>query len=86
MELATSKKRQKLNSHASEHRLIRRDTHDDAVPEEIFAALPAVMNQCPNLKAVMLERLEGTIDSQSDGERFRSDFARLKKIVAGVAS
>ena len=24
---------------------IRRDTHDDAVPEEIFAALPAVMNQ-----------------------------------------
>lgn len=66
--------------------LLRRDTHDDLVPEEIFTALPAVIQQCPNLKAVMLERLEGTIDPEVDGEGFRSDFARLKKIVARAAS
>lgn len=69
-----------------DNHLIRRDTHDDDVPEAIFTVLPAVLRRCPNVKAVILERLEGTIEPEADGAGFRDDFARLKNIVAGVTS
>ena len=35
---------------------IRRDTHDDAVPEEVHALLEAILPLCPNAEAVIFER------------------------------
>src|ERR1043165_7015718 len=40
---------------------IRRDTHDHPVPEELFAWLPAVLQKCPAVEVVILERMGGTL-------------------------
>lgn len=61
---------------------VRRDTHDDRVPEEVFEVLPAVLQRCPSIEAVMLEQLDGTFEEAEDFEGFRADFRRLQKIVA----
>jgi uncharacterized protein (UPF0276 family) len=60
---------------------IRRDTHDDAVPAEVFAALPEALARCPQVKAVILERLGGTFRDPGDEASFREDFRRLRSIV-----
>ena len=65
----------------SEGNRIRRDTHDHEVPEEVFDLLTQVLWRCPNLKAVIFERLGNTIRSESDAARFRSDFLHLKKLI-----
>ncbi|MEZ6105651.1 MAG: DUF692 family protein [Pirellulaceae bacterium] len=66
-------------SHA---RPVRRDTHDDRVPEELFQILPTVLRRCPRVEAVILERMDGTIDSAnlSDAANFRADYRRLRAI------
>ena len=65
---------------------VRRDTHDDAVPEEIFKVIPAVLDRCKNVEAVILERLDGTIDEENDDvPQFRTDFHRLRSIVGNAA-
>lgn len=61
---------------------VRRDTHDDLVPEEIFEVLPQVLQRCSAVKAVILERLDGTIDVATDEKGFQADYYRLKQIVA----
>ena len=65
---------------------VRRDTHDDLVPEEVFAALPEVLRRCPNVQAVILERMDGTIDITNAAAvgGFRDDFRRLRSIVSEV--
>lgn len=63
---------------------IRRDTHDDAVPEDVFALLDHALKACPNVQYVTLERLGKTItedDSDASAERFRADFRRMRSIV-----
>jgi uncharacterized protein (UPF0276 family) len=57
---------------------IRRDTHDGEVPAELFAWLPRVLERCPNVEAVVLERLGGTL-APADDAPFRSDFMRLRE-------
>ena len=59
---------------------IRRDTHDGPVPDELFAWLPRVLERCPHVEAVILERMGGTL-AEADDERFRRDFLRLKEVV-----
>ncbi len=59
---------------------VRRDTHDGAVPEELFAWLPKVLERCPNVEAVILERMGGTL-SPEDDEPFRRDYRRLREVV-----
>ena len=61
---------------------IRRDTHDDAVPKEVFALLKYVVPRCPNLKVVFLERLGDTLQSPQDAQQFRRDFMQMKAIVS----
>ncbi|MCF0054754.1 DUF692 family multinuclear iron-containing protein [Dyadobacter sp. CY356] len=60
---------------------VRRDTHDDAVPEEVFQILSAVIPRCTNLKFVVLEQLGTALDSEVKRTRFRSDFERMDAIV-----
>ncbi|MDR2234864.1 MAG: DUF692 domain-containing protein [Chryseobacterium sp.] len=60
---------------------IRRDTHDDVIPEEIFSVLPAVLAQCPALEYVIIERLGHTLHTDIDKKAFFNDFIRTKKII-----
>ena len=60
---------------------IRRDTHDNEVPEEVLALLPLVLAQCPNVEAVILERIGGTMPSADQQARFRDDYRAIAKII-----
>lgn len=70
---------------------IRRDTHNDAVPEEVFPLVATALELCPNVEVVIFERLgttlpdEDTADSRS-AARFRDDYRRLRKTVAAHQS
>lgn len=64
-------------------RRIRRDTHDDAVPPEVFELLQQTIDRCPNLKYVVLEQLgSGLVSGQSKGH-FYNNFLEMKRIVGG---
>ncbi len=59
---------------------IRRDTHDDGVPDDVFTLLKKTITRCPNLKYVVLEQLGTGLRSPGQQERFRDDFYRMDKI------
>ncbi|KUG08036.1 multinuclear nonheme iron-dependent oxidase [Solirubrum puertoriconensis] len=61
---------------------IRRDTHDDAVPEEVFQLLELTMPRCPNLKFVVLEQLGHALHAEASRTQFREDFGRMESLVA----
>lgn len=67
-------------------RTIRRDTHDDAVPEAVFELLKLVIPRCPNLKFVVLEQLGTALVTTKRQEQFRADFSRLKSSVSAIGS
>lgn len=60
---------------------VRRDTHDEAVPDEVFALVAPALALCPNVRAVIFERLGDTLNDE-DAAQFRADFRRLKRLVA----
>ena len=60
---------------------IRRDTHDDAVPEEVFHLLRKVLNLCPNLKFVVMEQLGTALETEQSHIQFRRDFYKMDLIV-----
>jgi uncharacterized protein (UPF0276 family) len=57
---------------------IRRDTHDEAVREDLWPLLHKALQLCPNVQAVIFERLGGTIPTEHDAAQFRDDYARLR--------
>lgn len=59
---------------------VRCDTHDDRVPEPVFALLARALDRCPNVDAVIFERLGGTLRDDAAAEAFRSDFQRVRAI------
>ncbi|UYZ57967.1 DUF692 domain-containing protein [Hymenobacter latericus] len=63
-------------------RRIRRDTHDGAVPDEVFRLLALTIPRCPNLKFVVLEQLGHALHTESSRTQFRQDFGRLEHLVA----
>lgn len=63
------------------NRPVRRDTHDDRIPEELFTVLPEVLLSCPNLEYVIIERLGHTIRTYTEKQDFLHDFARTEKII-----
>lgn len=62
-------------------RKVRRDTHDDAVPEDVFRLLEQAIHQCPHLKYVVMEQLGNALSMEESRRLFRSDFLRMKDIV-----
>ncbi len=62
-------------------RRIRRDTHNDAVPEEVFAMLGHAFPLCPNVKYVMMEQIGGALQTVQQQTRYRADYMRMKRIV-----
>ncbi len=61
-------------------RSVRLDSHDDAVPEAVFALLAEVAPRCPRLRGVTLERMEGTVTSPEDVDGLRRELARVRTI------
>jgi uncharacterized protein (UPF0276 family) len=59
---------------------VRRDTHDEAVPDEVFELVRWALARCPAVEAVILERLGDTLRA-ADAEGFQNDFRRLRQLV-----
>lgn len=71
-------------SRLSNDRKIRRDTHDNAVPDEVFALLEIAIPLCVNLKYVVLEQLGTFLKSDQQRALFQSDFKKMKKLVKAI--
>jgi len=61
---------------------VRRDTHDEAVPKQVFDLLKQALPLCKNVECVIFERLGNTIVSEKDKLQFVKDFRKIKKIVS----
>jgi uncharacterized protein (UPF0276 family) len=64
---------------------IRRDTHDDSVPDEVFQFLKCSIAACPNLKFVVLEQLGIGLKDQQRQLSFRNDFLKMDAIIKEAA-
>ena len=60
---------------------IRRDTHDEAVPDKVFQLLEASLPLCPNLKYVVLEQLGTGLQTAEGQQQFRQDFYRMDRLL-----
>ena len=69
------------DSAAAPARKVRRDTHDEAVPEEVFLLLERTLPKCPQLKFVVLEQLGNGLKTASSHARFQQDFRRMAALV-----
>lgn len=65
----------------SKEKKVRRDTHDDAVPTEVFDLLKKTIGQCPNLKYVVLEQLGPGLNSEESRKQFQDDFLQMEQII-----
>jgi len=66
---------------SDDNKRIRRDTHDDRVPEEVFDMLSYAIPLCSNLKYVVLEQLGTALKTQENRDAYRSDFLRMSNII-----
>jgi len=62
-------------------RKIRRDTHDDSVPDEVFSLLEKAIPLCPNVEFVVLEQIGIGLQSDPAKAQFRKDFESMDSIV-----
>lgn len=69
------------NSIYTKNKRIRRDTHDDEIPQELFDILPDVISRCGHLEYIIIERLGHTIKTESNKQSFLRDFKKVKRIV-----
>jgi len=60
---------------------VRRDTHDDGVPQEVFNLAALALKLCPNIEFVILERLGNTMFSLESQSEFRDDFESMEQIL-----
>jgi len=60
---------------------IRRDTHDDSVPDDVFSFLQQTVDDCPSLKFVVLEQLGTGLAGEAKQATFRNDFLKMSNIV-----
>ena len=56
---------------------VRRDTHDEQVPIEVFQLLRLAIPRCPRLKYVVLEQLGTALRTEKAVNGFRQDFQSL---------
>jgi uncharacterized protein len=69
------------DSIADVERKIRRDTHDDAVPAEVFQLLESTIEKCPDLKYAVMEQLGTGLKTEESKALFYNDFLMMEKIV-----
>lgn len=63
----------------SSKKVMRLDSHDDAIPEAVFDLYEYVLPRAKNLKGVIVERLNRTL-SQGDIPHFVSQFNKVKRL------
>jgi hypothetical protein len=63
-------------------RMVRRDTHDDTVPSDVFHLLELAIPRCPHLKYVVLEQLGNALTTEESRSAYYRDFLRLELIVS----
>lgn len=61
-------------------RVLRLDSHDDAVPAPVWALFAAVLPRCPGLRAVVVERMEGSV-GPGDVHLLREELRRARRMV-----
>lgn len=61
-------------------RSLRLDSHEGAVPEEVWSLLEGVLPRCPNLRGVTLERMEGTVEP-ADVPLLEAELGRVRQTV-----
>ncbi len=64
-------------------RAFRRDTHDDAVPDEVFEILRAALEKCTHVDTVIVERIRGTLH-EADAPRFHDDYRRVRALASSI--
>jgi uncharacterized protein (UPF0276 family) len=62
-------------------RRLRLDSHDAAVPDEVWRLLGVVAPRCRNLRLVTLERMEGTVE-EDDVAGLVRELERVKEALA----
>ncbi len=60
---------------------VRRDSHDEAVPEQVFDLLAAALPLCPRLEAVVLERISGSLQTPAQITGLRQDFLKMRGLL-----
>jgi uncharacterized protein len=60
---------------------IRRDTHDDGVPDMVFDLLEKAIPLCPNLRYVVMEQLGVGLQTAESKQQFQSDFYRMDAVI-----
>ncbi|WP_315821987.1 DUF692 family multinuclear iron-containing protein [Paraflavitalea speifideaquila] len=65
-------------------RSVRRDTHDDGVPREVFQLLKMTIDRCPNLKYVVLEQLGNGLLTDESKQQFYTDFLEMESILTAA--
>jgi uncharacterized protein (UPF0276 family) len=60
---------------------VRRDTHDDSVPQEVFNLAALALKLCPDIEFVILERLGNTMLDPESQQEFRDDFKTIQEIL-----
>ncbi|MGH7149669.1 MAG: DUF692 domain-containing protein [Planctomycetota bacterium] len=61
-------------------RVMRLDSHDAPVPEEVWGLLERTLPRCPNLRGVTLERMEGTV-GEGDLPLLREELRRVRRAI-----
>jgi len=61
-------------------KVLRLDSHDHAVPQEVWGLFERVLPLCPGLRGVTLERMEGTV-GEADVEPIRAELRRARRIL-----
>lgn len=69
------------DSMAKPNKKIRRDTHDDAVPEAVYNLLEKAIPLCPNLKYVVLEQIGTGLKTAESKLAFQNDFNKMKAFI-----
>jgi len=68
-------------SQADPGRTVRRDTHDNSVPQEVFRLLENAIGRCPHLRYVVLEQLGVGLQTAAARKTFYKDFLKMQEIV-----
>lgn len=63
----------------------RLDSHDDDVPEPVWELLEEWAPRCPQLRAIVLERMEGSLTSDAEIAAFAAELGRLRRFRDGLA-
>ncbi len=71
-------------SEAASGRSLRRDTHDDLVPPSVLELLERAAPRCPNLEAVIYERLGASLADSALHDAYRADLRTVSEVVAGL--